>query len=497
MSSVDGTPFSGPPNMGASIVTLSNLGTGLTSILMSDDIQVGSSPSYELCKLIYLFHPLGMKMAETPINIAMSQGRERVVQDAPDEVIDEFEQAWKDIHADYYIQDLMRLARVYGIASLVVNVEGMAANDPLKLDGIWGKKVWFTVLDPLNTAGSLVLNQNPTDYSFNRPVTVRTNGEVFHPTKFCVMMNENPVYIAYTSSAFGFVGRSVYQRALFPLKSFVRSMMANDMIQTKLGVLIAKQKSPGSIIDKVSGMMTAIKRAFVQEAQTGQVLTIDVTEDIQTLNMMNVDAAGTYSRTNIIKDIASAAEMPAKLLDNETLVSGFGEGSEDAKNIAKYIDKVRKDMEPPYEFIERVVMHRAWNPDFYTLIQQKYPDTYSDRSYEDVFSEWRDNYEAKWPSLLVEPPSETIKVEETKLQAVVAYLQTLIPELDPENKARAIQWGMDNLAENKQLFPHELELDIDTLTDYIETQADKAEQQQDQPVASGAEAKKFGRMGGG
>lgn len=93
MSSVDGTPFSGPPNMGASIVTLSNLGTGLTSILMSDDIQVGSSPSYELCKLIYLFHPLGMKMAETPINIAMSQGRELVVQDAPDEVIDEFEQA--------------------------------------------------------------------------------------------------------------------------------------------------------------------------------------------------------------------------------------------------------------------------------------------------------------------------------------------------------------------------------------------------------------------
>jgi len=39
------------------------------------------------------------------------------------------------------------------------------------------------------------------------------------------------------------------------------------------------------------------------------------------------------------------------------------------------------------------------------------------------------------------------------------------------------------------------------LTDYIETQADKADQQQDQqqdkPVASGAEAKKFGRMGGG
>ena len=47
--------------------------------------------------------------------------------------------------------------------------------------------------------------------------------------------------------------------------------------------------------------------------------------------MQNVYAAGTYSRTNIIKDIASAAEMPAKLLDNETLVAGFGEGTEDCQ----------------------------------------------------------------------------------------------------------------------------------------------------------------------
>ena len=38
-----------------SLVTVSNLGAGLTSIFMADDIQVGSSPSYELCKLIYLF----------------------------------------------------------------------------------------------------------------------------------------------------------------------------------------------------------------------------------------------------------------------------------------------------------------------------------------------------------------------------------------------------------------------------------------------------------
>ncbi len=485
-------PFDTPTS---SLVTTSNLGTSLTSILMADDVQVGSHPDYELCKLIYLFHPLGMKMAETPITIAMSQGRERVVQDAPPEVIEEFDQHWKELKADYYIQDLMRLSRVYGIASLVLGMENIESDKPLDLKEIWKKTIWFTVLDPLNTAGSLVLNQNPTDRTFNKPVTVRTQGMTFHPSKFCVMMNEAPVYISYTVSAFGFVGRSVYQRALFPLKSFIRSMLANDMIQTKLGVLIAKQKSPGSVIDKVAGALASIKRQFVKEAQTGQVLTVDITEDIQTLNMMNVDNAGTYSRTNIIKDIASAAEMPAKLLDNETLVSGFGEGSEDAKNIAKYIDKVRKDMEPAYTFVENIVMHCAWNPEFYARLQNQYPETFQGRTFEDAFSEWRHNYAATWPSLLTEPESETIKVEQTKLEAVVSFLQTLLPELDPANKAKAMQWALDNLSTNKELFPHELELDMDALEDWIMSQPTASEQNQDQPIASGAEAKRFGRFG--
>jgi hypothetical protein len=210
--------------------------------------------------------------------------------------------------------------------------------------------------------------------------------------------------------------------------------------------------------------------------------------------MQNVDGAGNYSRTNIIKNIASAAEMPAKLVDNETLVSGFGEGTEDAKNIAKYVDGVRKDMDCLYAFFEKVCMYRAWNPELYKRVQAKYPEQWRGRSFTDAFSEWRNNYSAKWPSLLTEPASEAVKVDQIRAESTIALVQTLAPQLDPENKAVLIQWAADTLAENKQLFPHELNLDMDALQAYAEEHADDAA-----AAGAGGEdtgvAKKLGKFG--
>ena len=478
-------------NIGGSVI-----GGSLMQLLMADDIAPGSDPGYELCKIIYLYHPLGRKMTQTPISIAQSQARERVVQDAPNEVMEAFDREWRELKADDVISNTMLLARIYGIGSVAMIVDGENAGTPTDPTTWWRKQISFNVFDPLNTAGSLVLNQVPTARDFNKPVSVRVNGVVYHPTRFEVIMNEVPIYLAYTGSAFGFVGRSVYQRALFPLKSFVRSMIADDMVAMKLGLLVAKRKAPGSTIDNVMLKVFNIGRAILKMAQTGQVLNIGVEDSIETLNMQNVDGAGNYSRTNIIKNIASAAEMPAKLVDNETLVSGFGEGTEDAKNIAKYVDGVRKDMDCLYAFFEKVCMYRAWNPELYKRVQAKYPEQWRGRSFTDAFSEWRNNYSAKWPSLLTEPASEAVKVDQIRAESTIALVQTLAPQLDPENKAVLIQWAADTLAENKQLFPHELNLDMDALQAYAEEHADDAA-----AAAAGAGgedtgvAKKLGKFG--
>lgn len=462
---------------------LADQSNSLMQMLMGEDIQPGDPVGYELAKTILLYHPLGGKMTEGPITLAQSQEREVTIQDAPDEVKRAYLDERETLLADSHIKNVHTLARAYGISTLILGVDGYPANKPVDMETLWQRDVFFNVLDPLNTAGSLVLSQDPGSPNFQRPVTVRTSGDTYHPSRFRVVMNERPIFISYTQSAFGFVGRSVYQRALFPLKSFIRSMISDDMIQTKLMLIIAKQKAPGSVINRQMQKISAWKRILLKFAQSGQVLSMDVDEDASTFNMQNVDGAGTYSRNNIIRNIETAADMPAKMLDQETMVSGFGEGTEDAKRNALYIGRIRVAMGPEYKWFDNIVQYRAWNPEWYKrVIQSKYKE-YAGKDFRTAFMEWRQAFHAEWPSLLIEPESEAVKREQIKLEACVAILNTLIPQLDPDNKALLIQWATDTFGENKRLFPHELELDWDALRTFQEDNQEREEETHEASVA--------------
>src|SRR5262249_30514650 len=161
-------------------------------------------------------------------------------------------------------------------------------NTPVDYETIWQKKVTFNVLDPLNTAGSLVLNQDPNSFDFLKPADVSVGGRPYHRSRIVVVMNEEPIYIAYTSSAFGFVGRSVFQRALFPLKSFVQSMITDNLVSVKAGVIVAKMATPTSAIDGVLDALFAQKRQIVKEAAVGNVISIGTDENIESLNLVNI-----------------------------------------------------------------------------------------------------------------------------------------------------------------------------------------------------------------
>ena len=63
------------------------LGTNLQALLMADDIVPGAAPSYQICKTIYLYHPMGAKMVDTPISLAQSQPRTISVPDAPEDMV--------------------------------------------------------------------------------------------------------------------------------------------------------------------------------------------------------------------------------------------------------------------------------------------------------------------------------------------------------------------------------------------------------------------------
>ena len=451
-------------------ITITNtlLGGNLTQILEANDIVPGSQAGYDLCKCLWTFHPLGGKLVEKPIKLALSKPRVITIDAEPKEMlIKAFEDEWRKLGATNHIRDVMFLNRTYGASAIVMGSQDTPTTEPIDLWTLADKNIYFNQLDPLNLAGSIVTNQDPNSPDFQKPLTfVTAAGQPYHPSRSCVVFNGTPVYLQFQSSAFGYTGRSVFQRAVYPMKSFVQSMITDNLVTFKAGLLVAKMKPAGSIVNRLMQQAAGIKRTYLQEGSTGNVLSIDIDESIEAINLSNTDSAMTTARDNIIANIAAAADVPALLLKDEAFTQGFGEGSEDAKAIVQYIDGIRDDMASLFDFFDKIVMHRAWNKELFESIKSAYPDEYGSMSYEQAFYSWKNAFSPEWESLMEEPESEKVKVEEIKLKGITEILRTIMPVIDPQNRALAIQWAQDNLNEMPDMFQSTLQLDTEAIAEY-------------------------------
>lgn len=448
-----------------------NVGIGANSplyqMLMCEDIVPGDEPSYQMCKTIYVYHVLGGKMVEAPVKLAQSQERELTFTNGPEEALRrEFLRVRKDLNIDTHIKTTKILSKVYGQAALAFGVRGENPSSPIDFKSAATGDIYFNVLDPLNTAGSLVLNQDPNAPDFMKPNTVSVGSQHYHGSRTVVMMNGPPVYIQWTNSAFGYVGRSDYQRVLFPLKTFIQTMITDDMVTKKAGLLVAKLKQAGSIVNNMMASAMGQKRVAIKSGATGNVLSVGHDDSIETLNMMNLEGPAKFARDNCLKNIATGNGMPASILNQDTLAEGFGEGSEDAKQIARFIDGERQEMNPLYTFTDKIVMHRAWTPDFYEAIKATIPE-YADVPYETAFRAWVNGFEAIWPNLLQEPESEVLKGEKDRFESATALVEVLAPLVqDPENRAKLAMWLAETANSREKLFSVPIELDEQLMIDY-------------------------------
>lgn len=457
------------------IVLTGQIGSALTRILMAESLVPGTGPSYELAKLLYVYHPLGAKMTEAPVNMAQSQEREITIPVTGEEMlVAEFKRIWgalgDGLGANELIKGLKTQSRIYGIAAIVMGDRNHpdSTQKPVAWDKLYETKPYFNTFDPLNTAGSFILNQDPNSPDFQKPTAARVGGSVYDPSRTLVVINERPLFIQWSDSAFGFSGRSVYQRALFPMKTFLQSLITDWLVTVKVGLLIHKAKAPGSTQNNRILQFFGMKRSQLKGGVTGQVLTIGHDEDIISLNFQNLEGPAKFARDNALKNTAMAASMPAKMLEQEEMVGGFGEGTEDAKQIARYIDRLRIEMNPEYTFFTRVTQHMAWTPAFYETVKRMHPDAYEDVPYTTAFMQWQNVFAAKWPNLLEEPESKKIDVEKVRFEAVVALLETMAPLLmRQENKAALAAWAASEVNSNRKLFSAQLEIDEKLEADYV------------------------------
>ena len=445
----------------------SEVGEALRGLLLVDDIVPGQVPSYQTCKTIYSTHPLGEKLVSVPIRLAQSKPRDISIPNSPEERVKKaFLDQWLADGCDKHLGNLHRLKRVYGIASLALLTEGEDPSEAIDYDTLWKDSIGFNVFDPLNTAGSLTGNLDPNSPGFLKTEGISVNGKPYHRSRSIVALNEEPIYLEWTASAFGYVGRSVYQRTLFPLKSFVQTMVTDDLVARKAGVLVAAMKQAAPFIDLPILRMFGRKREIVQDARTGNVIGIGIEERIESLNLQNINGAMKESRNNILENIASGAGMPAILITSETFSSDFHEGTEDAKAVADYIKREQEDMNPSYAWMDKIIQKRAWNPEFYATIQADFPEQYGKLDYKTAFYHWSNAFTASWPSLLTEPESKLAEAEDVKLKALIAAVEVLMPALDPENRATTVKWLAENFNALNVLFSSPLNLDYEALAEY-------------------------------
>lgn len=470
--------------MGSLNVESSVLPNSLRELLEAQAIEPGDQAGYATCKTILAYHPLGLKMTRSPVVMAMSKPREIAVPDGPEEqCVKAFRDAWRALDVDNHIKNCMTLARAYGAAAVIMVIDGEDPQQPINLRALGQSDLTFNVLDPLNTAGSMVMNQNPNSSNFMRATVVHSNGVLYHKSRSCIMFHEQPIYLEYSTSAFGYVGRSVFQRALYPLKSYIQTMRTDDAITRKVGVIVAKMKAAGTIADNMVAWFLGKKRELLKEATTGNVINISNEDEIETLNMQNAEAPMQAARKNIIENIATACDMPAKILNQETFAEGFGEGTEDAKAVIRYLNSLRGDMEPLFEFFDRIVQYRAWTPEFFATIKRQFPTEYGTMTYDQAFYRWSNSFTASWPSLSEEPESKQIEVEKVKFETVMSLYTAMKEDLDPHSKSKLIEWVCDAVNSADTLFPSPLDLDAMAIEQHAAEQEQREQEQLAQQAA--------------
>jgi hypothetical protein len=459
----------------------SSLGKGLQLIMGAEDILPGDEPSYEICKAIWLFHIFGDKIACAPVRLAQSQDREITVANSPgieEVLVERYREEWKKRHAVDTLLNVRTQARVYGMASVGMGEKGKEAGSQVDLKDLWKSDCYFNVWDPLNTPG-MIIDQDPNSPSFQKFRTpLKVNGVMWHPSRTVTAMHESSVYLSWTSASYAYAGRSVFQRALYPLKSMVNTMVVDDIVAKKAALLVAKMEQPGSVVDGIMSAMAAVKRWFLRSGSNGQVLGISTNESVESVNMRNIDGSLRQAREDIIKNIATGCDVPGKWISQESFVDGFGEGVEDAKAIIQWLDRLRIEMLIEYTWMDILIQRLAWTPEWYETIQIRFPD-YRRIDFDTAFYRWQNGFRATWPNLIKKSAVELAVVDEIALKSIIAYVQVHAPLLasSPRALVELLRMSQSVINERKNLFSgQQLAIDFDEVEADIEKQQEAQQQ---------------------
>lgn len=445
----------------------------------SDDELLGAyrDLSYQECKNIYRYWPLGKRIASQLPNFAMSAPREIIVKDAPSAVIEQFNKTADSVNLDKQVRKCSIYARIYGLAAMFVACENVKSSDNLTQKDVINNRIVFNVLDPLNIS-SVRVEQDASSLFYQKVKQITINGnDTVGSKRATVVFNDIPLYLKFNPSTFSFSGASVYQNMTGLIKSWNRSIVSLERMATKAGSIIVKGKDRShtsgltlGAINKNLELIRNMQNDGIANIGEGEV------EFFQLSGIQEVDSLINSLNTSLMMALS---DTPSAILLDKNLSNGFNDGSEDMKAIIMAVDNFRKlVLSPLYDFADPFIMYKAWDDEFVEQIKADYPNDYRGLSNVEIVQQWTKGFSFNWGNLYPEPEKDKIETNSARLDLLTKAKELGANLQDIQEELNSLEiFGNDMELSEKYIEDFDSDSDEDTADEddesYGEAQNDK------------------------
>lgn len=368
------------------------------------------SISYMKCRYYYEKFSLGKRLVESLPKFALSNKRVIIMQDAPQEVVDQYEKVFREYKALQTIRDFCFYTRIYGMAGLFVATDDNNNNENLTKGEVKKHEIRFNVLDPKSIAG-LNISQDPLSFNYQRIVGATINGRRVGSSRFFTAMNGTPIFLQFESSNFNFGGRSVFNNMEETIEAWQEVWYSLKKIAWKAGSVLI-EGSGGSV---TSGASVEAKTKSVEtlENMRSGVAFMPPNTSANMMQLSGID--GMVSILNELKAVLSMSlnDTPTAILLDRELSNGLSEGREDMNAVETAVNNYREEyLEPVFDFIDSYLFYKAWDDKFLDSLRVKYPSKYSTIGNEQLREFFIQQFQYEWQS--IRPETRKEKMENNK-----------------------------------------------------------------------------------
>jgi hypothetical protein len=420
--------------------------------------------SYDNCKTILNYHPLAPAITRKPFTDAFARGFEYSFPD--NNIVPEAKERFEKMaeKATEWVIDTYRLALGYGLSGLSLVIDGENPAAPIdtgwissQLENLFS----FNSLDPLPIAGSVVTDLDPNSPKFLKSFAFRVRGQSYHFSRCQVVVNpvESKDYLKYRSENYGFNPPSIFVRALPALQQYLRLRIAENFLGSKVASIVINQDVKSSVYDKITEVISKIKRSKVDDLTNGQVITIGLDDKISSLDLANAHQVMAYLHESNMNDLASSTGWQASYLKHAMLSTGFADGSNDAAQIDKMLFGVQGFTKKTFQWIDDILFYCAWTDSFIDSIAQQYPDIYRGYSRNQIRNMWRTGYERIYNPPTAEPAKDKSESQKTQLD-IINGVATLLQQVSGQP---ALFDFVQNAINTANILDAEIEIDSSEL----------------------------------